>query len=284
MDTIQRLAFLEIQIQQRELSKAVDIISNRSSKIASVGLTPEILHAFGDVFLLRSNTHIAFGGILKQLSKLVKLFKRAPELLERLKEFLGELTYSNIKKWVQEGFKDAKKYVLNAIKEWPLALFFFPKSKLPSITELMHKILDGTKIGSLLSKIKPAVIKIDSFLNKHPIIRKLSRPVLAAIFIWIWFNVAEISWDMDNLIKGFTGQISFSELLSSLPESGIGLLFASLGVGYHFMGPVLIARLIWLVASNYITYQPDKGFLIHWDKMGKLSDTKESRILEWSIT
>jgi len=101
--------------------------------------------------------------------------------------------------------------------------------------------------------------------------KTLARPLMAAAFIWVWLNVAEISWDVEGLIRGFTGGLSMGELLGSLPESGIGLLVATLfpGLGTFALLPATImARLLYLLYRKVLSWVKDKGFVIHWDRIG----------------
>ena len=296
-ETLARLALLEVRLRKAEIKEAVRLVTAkrvfRKRRARTRELTPEVLTAFAEAFLDEHGSRTAgVRDIARRLTKLVKLFKRAPKLLDRIKEFVGELTPSNLIAWARKGFAKARRAVLKAVQSWPLAMFFFPKSKLPSLSDILTKILEGTRVGEMLKRIGKKAVRVDEWLEKHPIIRGLSRPVLAALFIWIWLNVAEISWDMESIFRGFTGQLPFSEVLSSLPESAIGLIFASFGVGYHFMGPVLLARILWLVASNYIEYVPGKGFKVYWDLMGRYTPesgtiwdrTPDVQFIRWSPT
>lgn len=279
MSTLNRIAMLEHKLYSAEIRTASYAVMK--GKRASGDLTPEVVNAFAQAFFHTDHSErVAFGGLVKKLGKLVQMFRRAPKLLQQIKEMLGDLKPRTIMKWAKDGLRNLKKRVMRAVQEWPLAMFFYPKSKLPTLTDMLVNAIEGTRIGAALQKVRPAALKIDKWLDKHPLIKGMSRPVLAAVFIWIWLNVAEISWDIPGIVKGFTGQIGFSDLLSSLPESGIGAIFASLGLGYHLLGPMLVARVVWLVAQNYIEYIPNKGFKVYWNKMGRLGDTAQGTPVE----
>jgi hypothetical protein len=107
---------------------------------------------------------------------------------------------------------------------------------------------------------------VDDWFKRY--LPRLRRPLYAAIFAWVWFNVAEISWDLQGLLDGFTGSISLPELLASLPESGIGFIAASFGLGYGALPVTLIARILWLVANHYLEWIPGKGLQVRWDLLG----------------
>jgi hypothetical protein len=151
--------------------------------------------------------------------------------------------------------------------EFPLSLFFVPKGKMPGLTDLLARIMKSVPgLEKLLHGVGPSVVKLDKLFEKH--LPTLRKPIYAAVFIWVWLNVAEISWDLQGLLAGFTGQISLSELLSSMPESGIGLIASAFGLGYGALPYTIIARLVWLVGHKYLSYVPGKGFVVHWSKMG----------------
>ena len=231
-------------------------------------LTPEVIEAFAEGFILsRGPGRVAFGGLLKKMKKLVEFFKKAPKAWQRIKEFLGINGLTDIPKaikdWAKKGLDALKRLLKKATEVFPLSLFFVPQTKMPGLTDLMARIMDKHPgIQKVLLKIRGAAIHIDDWLNKY--LPTLKRPLLAAVFIWVWLNVAELSWDMQGLIQGFTGGISFGDLLASLPESGIGLLAAVAGLGYGALPVTLIMRFAYLVAHKYLKWVPGKGFVVNW--------------------
>jgi len=229
-------------------------------------LTPEVLEAFGEGFMLFEG-RVAFRGLVKKLKKLVDFFKKAPRAWERIKQFLGIKSIKDIpkaiKEWAKKGLIALKGLLKQATETFPLSLFFIPHGKMPGVTDLMNRIMaNHPGLAKALNSIKGKAVHIDKWLNKY--LPRLKKPLLAAIFIWVWFNVAELSWDFEGLLAGFTGNISFGELLASLPESGIGLLAAVAGLGYGALPVTLIMRIMYLVAKKYIRWEPGKGFVVNW--------------------
>ena len=233
-------------------------------RVASTG-HQGILEAFGDVFIERT---AAFGHIVKKLKELLHLLKRAPQALARINDMVGSLSPENLRKWAQEGKEALTRALRKAARGFPLGLFFHPKVKLPTLTDLVARILKDTRVGELLAtRVKPRLDSLDKLLKKH--LPTLRRPLYAAIFIWVWLNVVEISWDPSDLFEGFTGNRDLSSLLSSMPESALGALLATLGLGFHFLPVILVARLTWLVANNYLEWNPASGaFTVHWNLLG----------------
>lgn len=223
----------------------------------------------------------AFFGIAKAVKKLLDLFRKAPQLWEKLQRTLaidGWESMNLVQKTRALGGKlrdlitEGKKALVKAFKKlthtFPVSLFFVEKQKMPGLTDLINRIIQSSpKMQKALERVRGGIEVFDKYFQKY--IPVLPRVLYSAIFIYIWLNVWEISWDVPGLVAGFTGQISLSELLSSVPESAIGALFAQLGFGtFAALAPTIILRLIWLVAQNYLEYHPGKGFVVHWEKMG----------------
>jgi hypothetical protein len=81
------------------------------------------------------------------------------------------------------------------------------------------------------------------------------RAAVAALFAFIWINVDEISWDWPSIIAGFTGSVSLSEILASLPEAAIGLATGKLwGIGFTVMPYMLLGRILWMASQKYLEW------------------------------
>lgn len=227
---------------------------------------------------LASTDREAFGGISRAVTRLLSLFKKAPQAWRRLQEGLGinpdlplpekiRLLGVTLKDYLAEGKKVLGKAFHHMATSFPLSLFFVERGKMPGLTSLIHRIIENNpRLKKALNSIGAGTVKVEDWLKKYvPVLR---RPLYAAIFIWVWLNVAELSWDVQGILSGFSGNISFSELLASLPESGLGLIAASFGLGYGALPYVLIARIAWLVAHKYVSWVPGKGLRVHWSAMG----------------
>lgn len=259
------------------------------SKVANRAIHPEVTVAIVEATWESriASSKEAFGGITKAVTKLLKLLQRAPKVVPRLVEALAIEGWSDmswpqrakalgnrLKELVVEGKKVLGKVFHKMATSFPLNLFFVERGKMPGLTDLMSRLVQRVPwLKTALDKVQAGAVKVDDFFKKH--IPRLRRPLYAAIFIYVWLGVSEISWDVQGILAGFTGQISLSELLSSLPESGIGLLAASFGLGYGALPYALIARLIWLVANRYLSYVPGKGLQVHWDRLGVTDERAE---------
>lgn len=265
----------------RHICASDQAFGNRTASLRD--FTPEVLAAFGEAFVLNTATSerhkvALLGGLGRKLKQIWRLIKKAPQVWPKIKEFLGVESAREIprkiKEWGSRGLKYLKKALGGVLKSNPItALYFVPRDKMPSLTDMVKRISTvSDKIKNALSRVNTRIIKpIDEYLAKHPILKGLSAPILAAIFIWVWLNVTEVSWSLDDLIKGFTGNITVSELFSSFPESGIGFIIAVLfpGLGTFALLPFsVMARVLWLLHKKLVAWVKGKGFLIHWDRMG----------------
>ncbi len=219
-------------------------------------------------------------GILRGVKRLLGLLKRAGkrawEALSRvlgLEELEGMSFVQKVKAiagrakdLVKRGKAALGKVLKKVSQTFPVSMFFVPKGKMPGLSDLVARILNKSpRVRAFLQRVKGGAVKVDTWLKKY--IPNLSRALYAAIFVYVWFQVSELSWDIESILAGFTGNISLGELMASLPESALGLLAASFGLGYGALPYVLIARLVWLVANQFISWVPGKGFTVHWPKM-----------------
>lgn len=219
-------------------------------------------------------------GIGRAIAKLLDLVRKAPRAWEAIKQALGldeleglgwrekaKVLGAKLKELATAGKKALGASLKKMVSTFPLSLFFVPQNKAPGLTDLLARIFHKSpRMRALLEKIRGGAEKVDVWLKKY--VPRLSRALYAAVFIWVWLNVAELSWDVEGILAGFTGRISLGDLLASLPESGIGFIAASFGLGYGALPYALIARIIWLVANRYLEWVPGKGLKVKWQAMG----------------
>lgn len=252
------------------------------SRTASADLRSDLIVGAAEVIWDYRVAHEkeAFGGIVRAVKKLVDLLKKAPRAIPRIFEALGlsgtedlswlekgKLLGVRLKELITQGGKYLQKLAKQLKTSFPISMFFVDKHRMPGLTDLMNRLAANVPwLSKALGKIHGGAEVVDKYLKRY--IPTLSRAAYAAIFAYIWFSVAELSWDIPGLVAGFTGQISLSELLSSMPESALGLLFAQMGLGYGMLPVTLVLRVIWMVANHYLEYIPGKGLRVRWDLLG----------------
>jgi hypothetical protein len=231
--------------------------SKTSSTKVARELNVRVLSVFGEAMLRHASPNkTALVKMLgKKLKELYQAFRKAPKLWMELKKKLGIVSTNTVKiylelsKKFQELLDNGKKWWDNLKKKLSkdsmmLKFLFMYASNAPTLTSVVEDIVSkyGGKAGDLgkwLSKVVgPMAGKarnvsqwLDSFLAKHPLLKLISWPAKAYIYWIIWINVAEISWKVTDLLKGFLGMISWTDLLDSLPESGVGFLVAMIFPG-----------------------------------------------------
>lgn len=258
-----------IRLAAREIA-TTDSFRNRQAALHD--FTPEVLAAFGEGFLLDDMMRTAaFGNFKKKLQRIWDFVKRAPEAWKTLQSFFRIKDISELPRVITEWGKKGKQALGKVLKtlaaKFPVSLYFTDRGKMPGLTDLMKRIVaKSPKLKKALSSINTRVVQpLDRWIEKH--IPTLGRPIKAAIFIWIWLHVVEITWDFKALITGFTGGLSLSQLFGGFPESAIGALLMTFGLGYGLLPVMLMARILWLVAHKYVEWVPGKGLKVHWDRI-----------------
>jgi len=258
-----------IRLAAREIA-TTDSFQDRHASLHD--FTPEVLAAFGEGFFLDDMMRTAFfSGFKKKLQRIWDFVKRAPQAWAKLKTFFRIKDISElpdvIKDWAKKGKDVLNKIVAKIKATFPLSLYFVDRGKMPGLSDLIMRIMEKSpKLKkALLSVNSRAIQPLDRWIEKH--IPTLGRPLKAAVFIWVWLHVVEITWDFDAILNGFTGGLSLSELLASFPESAIGALMSAFGIGYAFLPLMLMARILWLVAHRYVEWVPGKGLKVHWDRI-----------------
>jgi hypothetical protein len=239
------------------------------NKIAAKRDVGQVVIALLETSYEISGQRVVLASLSRRVKQIFKMVKKTPSFLGDLKSALGVQSLKDIPKafkaLAKVGFKHLKKLFGYISQKFPLSLYFVPAGKMPGLTSVMADILENSFLAPHLQKIKGKAVKVDALLNKH--LPTLKRPILAAIFIFVWLNVSELTWDFKDLAIGFTGGLSFDQLLATFPESGVGLVAAMFGLGYMALPATLIFRLLWLVRNNYIEYSKG-GLVILWDIMG----------------
>lgn len=233
-------------------------------------LTPRVLEAFAEGFSLHEGRVASFGGLVKKLGDLIEFFKKAPKVWGTIKQFLGVKDMTDlpkaIKDWAKQGLTAFKNVIFQATKRIPLALYFVSEKKMPGLTDLMKRILNSNPaLAKALEKVRNFGERLDVMFDKYlPVMKK---PLLAAIFIFIWWNSGiELTWDFPELVKGFTGNYSIGALFMGTPEVIISLVVSTTGLGFWSLPITVLARLLWLLAQDYLEWSSSKrGFVVKWD-------------------
>jgi cell division protein FtsB len=123
-------------------------------------------------------------------------------------------------------------------------VFVMLKKGYQSYAKLQHIIAQYVADTKVVKWTQAELRKLDAFLNKHPIAKKMAGPVVSAILLYIWFNMAfsgDFLSDMafDDILLALAGKFSLSDIFSG-PE-GVKLISLFLvgmaGVSFPWPGP-----------------------------------------------
>lgn len=264
------------------------IQENHSIRKASLSdLDDRVLSVFGEQIYKSAGIK----GLGSKLKALYTAFMKTPKLWNALKEKL-EITsknpltlYRELSDKLDAYLEEGKKWINSKVKKIRssskmVEFMFIYAENAPTLSDLISKILDpanklipykeSEKMRAFKNKILGGVRSfkewLKAFFKRHPILRVMSTPVKAYLYWLIWTHVAEISWKVSDLIKGFLGILSWEDLLDSLPESGLGFL---VGVLFPFIpqGSILKSlnigwnALLIPAMGIQLYYLYDKGYL-----------------------
>lgn len=153
------------------------------------------------------------GAIRTKVKDVLKLLKNS-----KVFKFLSKIGWSfeTIFKLVKKGFGYYKQ-VLDAIAD------FVAKSKVGKWTE---------------EKLK----QLDNFLQNHPKTRRIAGIAVAAILVYIWFNMTftgdfVYDFDMTDMLNALAGKFSLATLFAGTAGTKLLLLFATGAIGLSFPWP-----------------------------------------------
>ncbi len=174
-------------------------------------------------------------------------------ILDAKAEFTSILKKNDISlKHLIKAFKDRDFFALLRFFKFSLKSCFQAINK---ATKLMHGGLlkafrELHKDSGLMARLRQGGAELDAFLNKHPILKKVTGIAIAGILLYIWLNMTflgDLDYDMDISAMFMAVKGSFSiETLFLTPEGNMMLvLFLT---GFASGGMISFA---WLGGSLY---------------------------------
>jgi len=245
-------------------------------------LTPSVLLSFVE---RPDNIRVALN-MVKRLEQMWKVFTSKQGAWDQFKQLVGVKATNligvlrELPGKIKSMMAEAKKYLASLgskmVSSIPaLEIYVQGSAKLPALNDWLKNSISkippsiGKALQAIGTKAHNLADWVDELLRKYPVIKPAGVALSAALYAYIWFNVTEISWDVPEIIRGFLGQYSFTEILHSLPEAGVGLLIGLLFPGlpskfiFNALLPITVAlRIAWLVAHKYgkwdgKTFKPD---------------------------
>lgn len=240
-------------------------------RLASAGLTPEVVAAFAEHFYLPQHEgRVAFGGLVRKLKQLVDGFKHLPGLWDKFKKAIGVESLADIPGAIKDLAGVAKKAIKQVLHKlfdnWPLKLYTLEKGKILVFNQMLDKFI--SKSPTLKRALDTAATRIGEF---GEMVRKraphIVGAVMAAIYIWVWLNVVEFEWNLKALVDAVSGMLTFPEFMASLPGSAFGFLLNAFGIGTFTILPfAIVARVLYLLQHRYVEWT-GRGFRVDWSLM-----------------
>ena len=256
----------------RLAAKRACVSINRTA--SADGLLERCLVAMAEGALLSDDGSVrtaGFANLARRLKQMAVMVGKFPKLWDRVKEFLGVQSLTDlpgrITELAKEGYKALKRLVDKAFAVWPLKLYALPESKLFSLNTALEKLMDASPAFKkfLTDTVKPRVDQFDKWLREY--LPTVSKVVMVSIYVWIWLNVVEFEWDLKGILDAATGALSLSDLLASLPGSILGALMNSLGLGTFTLLPAAYAvRLMLVISRRYVSWT-GSGFSFDAEKL-----------------
>jgi len=226
---------------------------------------------------------------MKKLGQLIELFKKIPKLWSLFKAKLGVKSLSDlpraIERWISKG-RDFLKRVLTKMFQFPpLSIYTLGVSQKLLLQTWIEYLVDRFPRFKewLKNKAKPRVDQFERWFRESlPVI---SGMIIAAIALWLWWEVVEYEWNLQDLLSyltdAFTGRVTLADLLSYLPGFGVGFILRLLGIGwdnpFSLWPPLLVAQIVVLLSNRYLIWT-GKGFKLNEDQIRKDFDTASESI------
>jgi hypothetical protein len=107
------------------------------------------------------------------------------------------------------------------------------------VIDAISEYLSKTKVGRWTEeKLKD----LDAWLSNHPKLKKIAGIAVAALLIYIWFNMAftgDFSYDFDmrDILLALSGTLTLSSIFAGKNGTKLLLLFATGVIGLSFPWP-----------------------------------------------
>jgi len=125
----------------------------------------------------------------------------------------------------------------------------------------VFKEIHDTKV---VQKIKEGTMKVDEVLDRWPILKKLTGPIIAGVLIYIWLNMSfsgnlDFDVDISSIFKALTGSFNITDLF--LSQDGLlmlGLLMTGGIASFPWLG-VQSANILLALAYTIYKHAPNSS-------------------------
>lgn len=196
------------------------------------------------IFEVEYNEFVDYAIATKYLTESITLYEIGSGLKQKI-EFIKNL--ANIIKAkatdVIKLFMDKKVFKFFSAIKWSMEkLFLLVKKGFKVYKDVLNAIatyLANTKVGKWTEeKLKD----LDKFLQNHPKLKRVAGIAVAALLIYIWFNMTftgdfAYDFDMSDLLNALLGKFTLSTIFAGADGVKLLLLFATGMIGLSFPWP-----------------------------------------------
>ena len=121
----------------------------------------------------------------------------------------------------------------------------------------LHALVEELMHTGIMKSIQAGTLKIDDFLEAHPVVKKLAGPVLAAFLFWVWLNMSFVGnvgtdFDMSAIGLALIGHFTITDLFAS--QAGVETLAllatGMMGFGVAWLGSSMLNALVGLAYTG----------------------------------
>lgn len=116
----------------------------------------------------------------------------------------------------------------------------------------LFKVFEKIEKEGWLDKLKQGTAKIDDVLNRFPILKKMTGPVIAGLLFYVWLNMAftgDLHYDMDlsGIVHALSGSFSLTDLFATpngLATLTLFIVGTATGLSFPWLGHSLLNLLL----------------------------------------
>jgi hypothetical protein len=221
-------------MMSEEKREEYDTTSNRSFLNQEIPLDIKEYQEFVD-FVNNNNLEMINENFISNITgKLKSKISFIKDLATKLAMNIGELI---------EIFKNKNVFSLFQGMKWSLKVLFDNIKRGFDIYNKIIAIIPDFYAESKMGKwTTEGLAKLDVFLSKHPYIKKVTGMALAALLVYIWFNMTftgdpRYDFGMAALLAAIYGSYSLHEILGGTEGPKLLMLFATGLIGISFPWP-----------------------------------------------
>lgn len=141
------------------------------------------------------------------------------------------------------AFKNTLVYKFFSAIGWSLTkLFELAKQGLAYYRKVLDAVAEfvaKTKVGKWTEESLRA---LQEFLNKHPLIKRMGGPAVAALLVWVWLNMTftgdfHYDFDLSTVLQALAGKYSLPALFAGKDGLKMLMLLATGMIGLSFPWP-----------------------------------------------